>query len=166
MVTVATTKKRRTRIRWGGVIKRMHGWGVNSGYNHVTSQLYSSKGGIYKKRHGGGGGSAQPLAPAAKLAQWRQRGSVTWDVTLSRPIQHCEGHNRQGVGLSHTGCRSLCRTTDNCASPCRATGYTHTNTHTHCGLYRGLAGESGGLGSLLFHVHTVLHFMNINFMFT
>lgn len=49
-----------------------------------------------------------------KLAQQRQHGSITWDITLSRPIQHCEGHNRQGWPFTHR--LPLCPTNGLCAS--------------------------------------------------
>lgn len=111
------------------------------------------------RRHLQSSMGTQPLAPAVKLAQWWQRGSVTWDITLSRPIQHCEEHNRQGWPFTHALLLPLCWTTA-CASPCRATGQ-------HNALYRGLARDWWFRlhGSLLFDVNTVLHFMNVNVMF-
>lgn len=68
---------------------------VNARLHQVTRQLYSSKAAC-TKQHG-----KQPLALAVKAARWRQHGSVTWDITLSRPIQHCEEHNRQGWPFKH-----------------------------------------------------------------
>lgn len=96
----------------------MHGWGVwacQLRLHHVTSQRYSSKA-ASTKQHG-----TQRWLQQNKLARWRQHRSVTWDITLSRPIQHCEEHNRQGWPFKHR--LPLCGTTD-CASPCRATGQT------------------------------------------
>jgi len=138
-MTEATVRQHRRKIGWSisiltfcimhtmrwhwdkkqkGAAKRMHGWEVRSSefrLYHVTSQVYSSKAASKKQR------GTQPLAPAVKLAQWQQHGSITWDITLSRPIQHCEEHNRQNWPFKHT--LPLCRTTD-CVSPCRATGQT------------------------------------------
>lgn len=98
---------------------------MNSSYT-MSHHSYTALKATSTKQHG-----TQPLAPAGKatVAQWRQRESVTWDITLSRPIQHCEEHNRQGWPFTHR--LPLCGTTD-CASPCRATGQTQWALQSFC----------------------------------
>lgn len=57
---------------------------------------------------GGWGG----LQRSEKLAERRAaEEAFTWDVTLGRPIQHCEGHNRQGWPRTYTHTHIRTRTT-------------------------------------------------------
>lgn len=52
---------------------------------------------------GGCGGGWGGLQRSEKLAERRAaEEAFTWDVTLGRPIQHCEGHNRQGWPRTYT----------------------------------------------------------------
>lgn len=97
------------------------------------------------------------VAGSSRKAQWGQLGSVTWDITLSRPIQHCEGHNRQGWPFTHR--LQLC--------PTWLCVTMQSSKHTQCSLQR-FGGGLVVLASLLSssHVHTVVYFMNINVMFT
>lgn len=125
---------------------------VNSAYtmsHHSSTTLKATS----TKQHG-----RAAAGSGSKANSMTQRGSVTWDITLSRPIQHCEEHNRQGWPFTH-GCRSAGQLT---------VRHHAEQQDKHNGLYRGLAGDWWLRlhGSLLLRVHTVLHFMNINFMFT
>lgn len=131
----------------------MHGWGAwgqKLRLAHVTSQLYSSKV-TSTKQHGHAAAGLQQV----KLAEWRQHGSVTWDIALSRPIQHCEEHNRQGWPFTHR--LPLCRTN----WPHIIMQSNRTNTMGSTEIWR----EIGGLSFtalVFFHLHTLLQFLWIS----
>lgn len=108
-------KKNNNNNRTQRVLKQMHVWGAwlcDSGYtmSHHRSTATKQRG-------------TQPFSSKASLVTtaWK---SVTWDITLSRPIQHCEEHNRQGWPFNHR--LPLCRTTDRATTQSNKTNMTNS----------------------------------------
>lgn len=118
----------------------MHVWGAwlcDSGY--TTSHHRSTA----TKQRG-----TQPCSSKASLVTtaWK---SVTWDFTLSRPIQHCEEHK---TGLAFQSQAATLQ--DNWPSH-------HAEQQLHWSLVRGWLIFT----ALLFHVHTVLYVLKIILLF-
>lgn len=141
------TKNRR------GVIQ-VRGWGVwpcELRLHHVTSQIYSSTAASTKQR------GAQRLAPAVKLAQWRQHGGRY----LGR---HSQPSNTALWGTQQTGLAFPAHADallDNWL--CLPMQSNRRNT-TDSTVVSGGAGGSGftALSSSVHH----FHFMNVNVLFT
>lgn len=89
--------------KWGHP-KEMHEWGAGTSTQaapcHITA-LSITKGHVYK-RHGLQHSATSTAVRAASSMMTASVGSVTWDFTLSRPIQHCVRNTTDRVGLSHT----------------------------------------------------------------
>lgn len=89
--------------KWGHP-KEMHEWGAGTSTQaapcHITA-LSITKGHVYK-RHGLQHSATSTAVRAASSMMTASVGSVTWDFTLSRPIQHCVRNTTDKVGLSRT----------------------------------------------------------------